>query len=107
MKKKVIQYIAALGMAILLPQVALVEDRDLSKELANPIADLINVVIEADYDHDIGDDNGSQWITNLEPTIPFSISENWNVISRTSLPIITQDDIPSIGEGKSGIGDIV
>ena len=106
MKKKVIQYIAALGMAILLPQVALAEDRDLAKELANPIADLINVVIEADYDHDIGDDNGSQWITNLEPTIPFSISENWNVISRTSLPIITQDDISSDGAEESGIGDI-
>ncbi len=106
MKKKILRYIAALSIAILLPPVALAEDKDLAKELANPIADLISVEIEANYDDDIGDDNGSQWITNVEPTIPFSISENWNVISRTNVPIITQDDISSDGAEESGIGDI-
>ncbi len=106
MKKKILRYIAALSIAILLPPVALAEDKDLAKELANPIADLISVEIEANYDDDIGDDNGSQWITNVEPTIPFPISENWNVISRTSVSIITQDDISSDGAEESGIGDI-
>ena len=106
MKKKILRYIAALSIAILLPPVALAEDKDLAKELANPIADLISVEIEANYDDDIGDDNGSQWMTNVEPTIPFPISENWNVISRTSVPIITQDDISSDGAEESGIGDI-
>lgn len=106
MKKKILRYIAALAMTILLPQVALAEDIDYAKELANPVASLISVETEANYNDDIGDDNGSQWITNLEPTIPFSISENWNVISRTSLPIITQDDISSDGAEESGIGDI-
>ena len=76
MKKKILPYIAALAMAILLPQVALAEDIDYAKELANPVASLISVETEANYNDDIGDDNGSQWITNLEPTIPFSISEN-------------------------------
>lgn len=80
-------------MSILLSQVALAEDIDYAKKLAN-------------YNDDIGDNNGSQWITNFEPTIPFAIGENWNVISRTSLPVITQEDISSNKVEESGIGDI-
>ena len=107
MKKKVLPYIATLGIAISLPQVTLAEDKNLAKELANPIADLISVEIEANYDDDIGDNNGSQWLTNIEPIIPFSISENWNIVSRSTVPVITQDDISSNGAKDSGIGDIM
>jgi hypothetical protein len=106
MKINNLAYIYALSTAILLPQFALAEDIDYAKELANPVASLISVETEANYDNDIGDDNGSQWTTNFEPTIPFPIGENWNVISRTSLPIITQEDISSSGAEESGIGDI-
>jgi hypothetical protein len=108
MKKKILPYIAALGMVISLPQVALAEDKDLAKQLANPLADLISVKIEADYDNNINaNDKGSLWITTVEPVIPFSISENWILLSRTAVPIITQDDISSIGADKSGTGDIL
>jgi hypothetical protein len=34
------------------------------------------------------------------------LNEDWNVISRTILPIIDQDDVPAVGLGESGIGDI-
>ncbi len=38
---------------------------------------------------------------------PFSLSEDWNLISRTILPLIDQDDVPLSGMGESGIGDIL
>jgi len=107
MKEKILPYIIALGVAILLPQVVLADDH-YAKQLANPIAELISVPFEADYDDNIGtNDKGSAWTIVAKPVIPFSISENWNLITRTIVPFITQDDIPFNGAGKSGIGDII
>ena len=81
---------------------------DLAKKLANPIASLISVPIQANYDENIGaGENGSVLRINIQPVIPISLGENWNVISRTILPVIDQQDVPIKGRGESGIGDIV
>jgi hypothetical protein len=69
---------------------------------------LISVPIQANYDDNYGAaDYGSVWKINIQPVIPFTLSEKWNLISRTILPIIDQDDIPVVEMGESGIGDIV
>lgn len=43
---------------------------------------------------------------NIQPVIPFSISEDWNLITRTIVPLVDQQDIPA-GSDQSGLGDIV
>lgn len=81
---------------------------DLAKKLAHPISSLISVPLQYNYDQNYGaDDEGSLSKLNIHPVIPFSISENWNVITRTIVPLIDQEDIPSSGLGESGLGDIV
>jgi hypothetical protein len=48
---------------------------------------------------------GERLRTNIQPVIPFHLAEDWNLISRTIVPVIDQDDIFP-GEGSQfGLGD--
>ena len=95
--------------AVLLATPALSQDEaELAKKLANPVASLISVPAQANYDGNIGPaEEGSVWRINIQPVIPMALTDNWNLISRTILPVIDQQDIPVAGSGASGLGDIV
>jgi hypothetical protein len=46
------------------------------------------------FDRDIGPaDDGTKITTNVQPVMPFDTGENWNLITRTIVPVIYQDDI--------------
>jgi len=80
----------------------------LAKQLSNPIAALISLPFQLNIDDNIGiDDQGSRTTINVQPVAPFEISKNWNVISRTILPLVSQKDVSAIGQNESGIGDVV
>jgi len=81
---------------------------DVAKKLANPVAAMISVPIQANYQPNMGiDDKGSQWLTNVQPVIPLSLNDDWNIISRTIIPLVSKDTgIP--GEDRiNSVGDIV
>ena len=82
-------------------------DSELAQELSNPVADLMTIPIQMNYDRDIGPlDDGWKLQTNIQPVIPFHLNEDWNLISRTIMPVISQDGIFP-GEGSQfGLGDI-
>ena len=69
------------------------QDADLAQQLTNPIASLISVPFQFNYDGDIGPADGDRVTLNIQPVIPISLGEDWNVISRTILPVIWQEDI--------------
>jgi hypothetical protein len=85
------------------------QEADLAKKLANPISDLISLPIQSNYDFGVGPGDGTKWTTNIQPVIPFGISEDWNLISRTILPVIDQEGFAAAGDGLDafGLGDTV
>ena len=81
---------------------------ELAKKLSNPVAALISVPFQFNYDNNIGPvEGGDRWTINVQPVIPFSINDKWNLISRTILPIVSQDEIYPGAGSQSGIGDTV
>ncbi len=82
-------------------------EEELAKKLSNPVASLISIPMDLDYDTDINaQDSGDRLSLILKPVIPFSLNSEWNLISRTIIPLVSQDDIvPGIGSQK-GLGDI-
>lgn len=85
--------------------------QQMAQKLSNPIASLVSFPVQINFDGDIGAADGERIVTNVQPVIPISLNEDWNVISRTILPIVSQDDVTVSASGvssgnQSGIGDI-
>ena len=75
----------------------------LARKLTNPFSDVVNVPINQNPDFGIGAEDGWRYTLTVQPVIPFPIDKEWNIISRSVVPVIGQE-----GGGSSdfGLGDI-
>ncbi len=74
-------------------------------QLANPVAKLISVPFQFNYDRGIGERQQGRMVSlKFQPVVPISVNENWNLITR---PIVTtewQRDVD--GSSGTGVGPI-
>ncbi len=82
-------------------------DSDLAQQLSNPIASLISLPFQFNFDERFGpEDDGTKNVLNIQPVIPVPLNEDWNMISRTIVPLVWQDELfPGAGD-QHGVGDI-
>ncbi|TWI00249.1 outer membrane putative beta-barrel porin/alpha-amylase [Luteimonas cucumeris] len=94
-------------LSLALPAAVSAQEADadaLAKALSNPVAALISVPLQYNYDETYGDE-GYRHSLNVQPVVPISVSEHVNMISRTILPIVYQNDVIP-GTDQAGIGDV-
>src|SRR5260221_10447975 len=81
------------------------QEAELAKQLSNPVSSLISVPFQANEDFNIGPAGGNRFLLNIQPVIPISISKDWNLILRTILPVISQNDVFGHSGSQSGLGN--
>jgi len=84
----------------------------LRKEAQNPVASLISVPLQENWNFNIGPADRTQNILNVQPVIPMNVGENWNLIIRWIAPVIfqpvpvPQTSGPPVQSGFYGLGDM-
>jgi hypothetical protein len=78
---------------------------ELAKKVQNPVADLISVPIQYNLGFNAGPYNLQQNVINIQPVIPIKLSEDWNLITRTIIPILAVPDGGRDGHA-GGVGDL-
>jgi hypothetical protein len=76
--------------------------QEVAKEKHNPFADQITLPLQLSSSLEVGPNNGTAGGLNVQPTIPFSLGENWKLITRPSLGLLLSEQ----PHRKLGLGDI-
>jgi hypothetical protein len=97
--------VAATALLAAAPAHAELSAEELAKLAQNPVGNLISVPFQNNSNLNSGPDKRTQNILNIQPVIPISVSDEWNIITRTIVPVISQP-LPD-GERSNGIGDTV
>jgi len=81
------------------------ETTKLAKETQNPVANLISVPFQNNFNFNTGSKDRTVWILNVQPVIPIPVGD-WNLITRTIMPIINQPSLFPGADNAFGLGDI-
>jgi hypothetical protein len=82
------------------------EGPDLAQLVQNPIAKVISLPFQNNLTFGVGPDHDPQDVLNIQPVLPIQINDDWNVITRTIIPVDYQPPLSPEGSAIGGVGDI-
>ena len=99
--------LAILASSLLCANEALAQQKteDLAKAAQNPVAAMISVPFQNNTNFNVGPFNRAQDILNIQPVIPITLNADWNLISRSIIPVMLQPS-PTTDSSLFGLGDI-
>jgi hypothetical protein len=81
------------------------DESAIAKQAQNPIASLISVPFQNNLNFGVGPKDGEQNVLDIQPVVPFHLSDDWNLISRTIVPVIYEPYISPTTGNATGLGD--
>jgi hypothetical protein len=82
-------------------------DADLAQQLTNPVASLVSVPLQFNWDQVVGPDDDSRFTMNFQPVVPIGLNDDWNMIVRWIMPYVAQPRLFDGDTPTSGLSDIV
>jgi hypothetical protein len=82
------------------------ETAELARAVQNPVASLISVPFQNNTNFEFGPREKTFNVLNIQPVWPFELTEDWNLITRTIAPIVSQPSLRSGQDRETGLGDI-
>jgi hypothetical protein len=82
------------------------ETERLQKAVQNPLANIVNVPFQYNGSFPIGPFSRTQTVLNLQPVLPFRLTENWNLVTRVIMPLASQPYLNRHEGTKNGLGDL-
>ncbi len=106
MKRHCVQLILLSSLAILLlmpPSAAAQSANELAKQTQNPVANLISVPLQGNWDFGLGDRGATGTLLNVQPIMPFAFNKSTSLVLRVIMPVMSQP-APD-GTRINGLGD--
>jgi hypothetical protein len=105
---------AIVGVVVLMPSLGRAQQpaaaggdsAELAKKLSNPVSDLVSVPFQFNWEQNVGPSELTRFILNVQPVMPFTLNEDWNLIMRIIAPLISQPPLFDGGTATFGISDI-
>ncbi|MHC4621913.1 MAG: neuromedin U [Planctomycetota bacterium] len=82
------------------------EEAELARATQNPVADLISLPFQNNINFEVGDGGYTQNILNIQPVYPVHLNDQWNVITRTIVPVVHQPPLIPGTDREFGLGDV-
>jgi hypothetical protein len=81
------------------------EIEELARAAQNPVASMISLPFQNNTDFNFGPKDKTLTTTNIQPVIPFEMNDEWNVITRAIVPIVSQPELVDGQDRETGLGD--
>jgi len=82
------------------------DSAEIAQKLTNPLAAMISVPLQNWFDFNLGPhEDGFRYTMEAQPVYPMQISKDWNLLSRTTIPVVYQQDVTG-QTTQAGLSDL-